>query len=311
MDLSQCRSQRRDDIADVDGCKGDGVHEALHDHDRAAAADVVARLAQTVQDLALVEDRTLGRIEILGRAPAGGPQHSPAEGQYASGLGLDGEDDAVSERVVRIVALFALLQQTYIQQDLLVQPVHRRGLAEGPPVVRSEAQPEVLPGLASDPALLQVVACSSAPLPLPEPLPKEGARVGDGLVVGTQRILAPLPAPDFAYFDPAAGSDELHRVDEAHSLVFHEEGEDIARLARGKVVEEGLGGIHVERGGLLLLEGTQSAELPARLLELHELADHAHDVGARLDLGDHVVRYHVTESSPRLRRTLPRPDVPT
>ena len=298
MRLGQGRSQRRDHVADLHGGQRHHVHEALDNQDGGVPADPVAGPAQAVQHLALVEYRALRRVQVLGRPLARLAQKPAAKGEDAPRHRLDREDDAVAEGVVGLASLLAPLQQTELEQHPFVQSVDRGRLAEGAPLVRRVPQSEAFPRLAADAASLEVGAGRLAALPLPEPLPEEGGGVLGRLVVGAPRIVAPASRADLAHVDSAARAHVLDGVDEAHPPVLHQEGEDVAGFARREIVEERLGGDHVEGGGLLLLEGAESPELPPRLPELDELADDPDDVRPGADLLDDVVRDHPTGSSP-------------
>ena len=297
--LRERGTERRDGVLHADRGEGDRVHEPFDEERRALSADVVAGPPEAVQHRSLVEDRALGRIDVLRSPLARLAEQAAPESQNAFGHGLDRKDDPVAESVVEPVAVLALLDETELEEDPFVEAVYGRGLAERLPLVRRVAESEALARLAVDPAPFEVLPRALSSLPLPQSFPEERGRIRRSLVIGAPRIVAALVALDVAHLHAAPGAYEFDGIDEAHPLMLHEEREHVAGFARGEVVEERLGGHHVEGRRLFVLEGAQSAEVLAGLLELDKLADDPDDVGPRPNLLDYPVGNHATESSPR------------
>ncbi len=118
-------------------------------------------LEQPVQLRALAEQRSLGRVQVLGLAL---PHHAPAEADHGP-LGVaDREHDAVAEAVVAArlavrIALLAFDQQAALDQrrrHVVITIAAEHGL-KALPVIRRIAQAEVRGDLAGEAAALQVL----------------------------------------------------------------------------------------------------------------------------------------------------------
>jgi hypothetical protein len=72
----------------------------------------------------------------------------------------------------------------------------------------------------------------------------------------------------------------VHRLDEAHSGMLHQEADGVAMHAAAEAVIELLGRADRERGRLLAMERAQAHEIGAGLAQLHVAPDDLHDVGA-------------------------------
>ena len=63
-------------------------------------------------------------------------------------------------------------------------------------------------------------------------------------------------------------------------LMLHDEVDGVASLAASEALEDALGGRDGERGGLLVMERTQSQVVDASLLQRHELLHHLGYLGS-------------------------------
>jgi hypothetical protein len=88
------------------------------------------------------------------------------------------------------------------------------------------------------------------------------------------------------YLHAVLAGQVLHRLDEVHAGVLHQEADGIAVLAAAEAVIELLAGTDRERGRLLAVEGAQPHEIGSALLQLHVAADDFHYVGAGQQLLD-------------------------
>ena len=82
-------AQRRHDVLDAREDQAEYVEVALHQDDRFLFPDGRLRLVQVVELLSLVEDRRLGRVEILGLARH---QQPAAESGHPAAQIVDGEE---------------------------------------------------------------------------------------------------------------------------------------------------------------------------------------------------------------------------
>jgi hypothetical protein len=78
----------------------------------------------------------------------------------------------------------------------------------------------------------------------------------------------------------------MHRLDEAHAGVFHQEADGVAVHAAAEAVIGLAGGADDEARGLLAVEGAQPLVVDAGLLELDVVAHDVDDVDAGEQLLD-------------------------
>ena len=132
------RSERSDRVLDPVLRQGHDVHIALDDDDAARSADRGPRLEKPVELAALLEQRSLGRVEVLGAAfsfPLGWlafVQHAAAESDHGPALIENGKHDAVAKSVVASPALAVDHQPRVLQR--LVAVVGEDALQVLPPV---------------------------------------------------------------------------------------------------------------------------------------------------------------------------------
>ena len=98
LGLGDGGAERRDRVVDAGLGEGDHVHVALGDDDGAGLGGGGAGRADVVEGAALVEERRVGRVQVLRLLPRG--DGAGAEGDAAAAGVADREDDAVAEAVV-------------------------------------------------------------------------------------------------------------------------------------------------------------------------------------------------------------------
>ena len=127
---------------------------------------------------------------------------------------------------------------------------------------------------------------------------------------------APTSPPLLGELDPGAVSQIADGVRKLQVLTTLHVGEDVAALAAAKAVPQPRLRVHLERRGLLPVEGAAPPELMAALPELHSLGHQLHEVGRLADpllvlVGDHATHAPLrsiprSPSVPRTQDTFPR-----
>ena len=110
------RAERRDDVVNARLPRGNRVHIALDDDGIARAGDRTVGTIHAEEELSLVKDRRLRRIEILRLGIA---ERTPAKADDAPALIRDGDDDAPAKAVVDPVAALAPHGKPRIDEDVL------------------------------------------------------------------------------------------------------------------------------------------------------------------------------------------------
>ena len=284
------RAERGDCIADAVLGEHDHVHVALDDEQfRQLAFRRLLGLVQAEQVAALVEQRGLGRVQILRRIVA---ERAATEADSAAARVADREHHAVAEAVVGAAAAvaFALDQQAGVDRMLKLAVGSREQARQRVPGFRRIADREALRGLAIEPALLEIVdrRLMRAQLCAVELL---------GCGERVERAFEHEPVRRIAAFarhvDADAAREFLDGLDEAQPVVLHQEGDRRAVPARGEVEEHLLRRIDEERWRFLVRERRQALVFAARALEFDARADHFDDVDAR----EQVLNERVWDSS--------------
>ena len=254
--------------------------------------------------LALVEDRCVAGVEVLGRV-VGRAQDAAAEGDGPALLVVDGEHRPVVEPVGK--APRALDRKVggnhLLGAKALTAQVRHKGAAPG--------------RVAQVPAAADVRPKATAG----EIGPRGGRAVAaaaheHGVVVvvrqreGLDQAVLARPAggaPVLGKLDARTVGKVADGVRKREVLTLHHVLEDVAALAaRTKAVPEARCRVHLERRSLLMVEGAASPELAAALAQLDRLAHQLHDVGGLTDpllvlVADHATT--PTHSSPTFSRT--------
>src|SRR6185369_10141001 len=128
----------RDGLGDSGAVEGDDVHIALDDNQAPGAAAGGRSAVDVVERAALVEERRVGGVQILGLALAEDPA---AERDHPAAGVADGEHEAAAEAVVA-VALVRFDQHAGLD-ELVLAELFERAL-EGCAAVGGEAEAEAL-----------------------------------------------------------------------------------------------------------------------------------------------------------------------
>ena len=143
------RAERRHGVADLVLRQREHVHVALDHQQMAARANRIAGMQQAVQLAPLLEQRRLGRIQILRLAFA---DHAATEAdRHAAGI-EDGKHHPIAEAVVAL-ALVLDHQARFDQRRLLVL---RKGALQRLPIVRRIADAKARRDLAGQPPALEI-----------------------------------------------------------------------------------------------------------------------------------------------------------
>ena len=110
------RAERRDDVVNARLPRGNRVHIALDDNGIARAGDRAVGTIHAEEELSLVKDRRLRRVEVLRLGIA---ERTSAKADDAPALIRDGDDDAPTKAVVDPVAALAPHGKPRIDEDVL------------------------------------------------------------------------------------------------------------------------------------------------------------------------------------------------
>ena len=269
--FGQGRAQGRDGVLEPGPDEGDDVHVALGDDEGALLARRRRRLGQAVQHPALVEERGLRGVEVLGLA---GAEDSSAEGDDPPALVGDGEHDAPAEAVIgRAGVVVGPDQKAGGDQQVLGDAVAGQRPLDGAPGVHGKAQAEPRDGL-----VIQAAAAK-----IRQPLAALGhaerlLEIGAGRLHHIVKGLA-LAGP-LALFGgvgrnlhPRVAGQALDRLGKAHAFGVHDEVDDAAVGSAPEAVVEPLVLVDRERRGLLLVERAQPDVLASLAGQAHPPPD--------------------------------------
>ena len=259
--------------------------------------DRALRLVERVEHAGLLEDVRFGAVDVLGAAFRR-IEDARAERHDASAVVADREHEAPVEAVAqgraRRSRRDALRQRAEAGRDHfgLREAVGAREGVERAGAVRVVAEAELLGRFAGKAAFFEVRA-GDLRLRHPEQAPAEergglGVRQEEALRARGARVGGALDD-----FDAALFGEVLHRIEERHAVVLHQELEDVPVLAAAEAVEALAARAHVEARRLLVVERAARHEPAARPLERQAVADHLHDVGPFPDVFDCRVGNHV------------------
>ncbi len=249
--------ERRDDLRDARLGERDEVEVSLDHHHATALADGVAGEAEPVERAALVEDRRLGRVEVLRRRVAGrrrsGKDAAPERHHATAQIG-DREDEAIAEAVDEAARRAPHHQaggDRVVERQRLRAQVAREVVA----ATRGVAEPEALHGLGTDAALGEVGPAACALRSAQRATEERRGRLADR----HQRLRRRSPARGLlGHREPEALGHAAHRLGKDQRLRLHDEGEDVAVLAAAEAVVETAFLADRERRGLLDVERTQA-----------------------------------------------------
>jgi hypothetical protein len=283
----RCRAERRDRVVQPRLVQARDVHVTLDDEQALQRQARLSRFIQAVELAALMEQRRLGRIEVLRLAAV---DHAAAEADDPAARVADREHHAIAEAVVeRVLA-------------------RRRSLAPDDEAGReqralrllgcAEAAQHLLPGVRriADAKLLQRL---EAQAPAAHVLARTfilGELLGIESGDATEQVREPLGSralrrlARFArYLEPEALRQLLHRLRKRQLVVLDQEAERAAVGAAAEAMEELLVRADPERGRLFVVERAASLELAPGFLQRHAFADQLDDIGAADQLVDEAL----------------------
>ena len=298
------RPQRRHRIGEAGLVHGDDVGVALADDGRPGCRHGLLGAVVGKEVLALVEDRGVTGVEVLGRV-VGRTQDAAAKGDGPALLVVDGEHRPVVEPVGKApralhgkVGGDELLGAKALPAQVRDERAASRRVAKVPATahVRAKAAPGKV--------------CARGGRSLAATTHEHGVVVVVCQRQGLDQAVLARPAgrpPVLGKLDARAICQVANGVRKREVLALHHVLEDVAALAaRAKAMPQARCRVHLERGGLLVVEGAASPELAAALAQLDRLAHQLHDVGGLADpllvlVADHATT--PTHSSPRFSRT--------
>ena len=278
-------TQRCHRLGDPELEQRDHVHVAL-DHDQPLDLLVgLAYLPQAVQFAALVEQRGLGGVEVLGAVVL--LEHAAAEGDHPATAVEDREHHPVAELVVDVAAV-VLGEQAGAVEQLHPPLVLAQCIAQAAVAIRRVADLEARAVLFIHATAIQVAAGLVAALQvaleeLRGRLKRRVQLAAVVLLLGAARVLAAR------HFHASALGQFIHRVEEFEAVVVHQEADRGAMRATTEAVIELLGGRDRERRRALVMERATRCVFLALSLQRHAAAHHLDDVGAGEQIVDESV----------------------
>src|SRR5258705_7197533 len=262
------------------------------------------REVQVVEQLALVKDRCVGRVQILGLSRA---EDASAERHHPRAQIVNREEQTAAEpRDQRAIIPFN--DQARFEQHVLTQAQSFHRIEERGPT-RRVAEPLHLRLFERDVTRVQILAGAVGLRTLVQLAAEPIGRRRHRLV---QRLARVWGGGAGALRDRDAGAPRglPHGRGIIHAQLLHEEREDVARLVAHEAVEHSLLGDDGEVAMGAAVEGTGSAIVGPGTLELDVLADDANQVGGLTHLLDDVVGNHDPSTRSRssgaiTRRTAP------
>ena len=301
--LGQRGPHRGDDVGVAALVGHQRVDVALDQHDLVGPLDRRRGDIDAVEDRALVEDRVLGAVEVLGH---GGAQRAPAEAEHAALAVADREDQPGAEAIVDPAAVSLLAQQPGFDGDGVRDLALPQVVVQRLPGVGREAEAEDLDARLVDAALRQQRAAGFAGARLEQDVVEEGRRgrrrVVELLAVGIDERLA---GSALGQLDAGPGRQPPQGVRELQPLGLHDEGKGVAALAAAEAVEALRLGEDDEGGRLLLVEGAARLVAAPGPLQRRMAVDQLDDVDALADPLDLGVGRHGSQTPSR--RRAPRP----
>src|ERR1022692_854153 len=301
MPLAERRAAGRHGRGDAGQMAGHHIGVALYDHGLPALGDVALRQVGAVEHGALLEDRRLRGVQVLGAVVVGG-QLAGAERDHVAAQVPDRPDQPAAELVRQAVP--AAARQSPGEQLVLGEPQAAQVPGGHLPVVGGVADAEPL----------GVGDLESA---RGEELASWRGTGGQELLrikLGRRPVRFEQPAPLrlllawnmaallVAQLDAAPGRQPLHRLGEAESVDLADERDDVTALGAGEAVPQAASRGDVERRRLLLVERAQALHrAAARATQLEELPDDLGDGRAGTDQLVVLVTdpaWHLRESSP-------------
>ncbi len=298
------RATRRDGIVDAREVRGHDVGVALDDDSASLARDRLLREVQPVQDVGLLVDRRLARVEVLRLDAVVFEDAARAEADGVARDVADRPDDAATEPVVE--APRRLTDEPgsrhLLGAETLGAQVRRQRVAGA----WREADAEVLRGLAVETLGAQEIPPGAgrrvAKQRLGVELLRHAVRLDEPHAPPRRLTVGPL-ALLVTQHHPGLRGEALDGLGERQVLGLHDERDDVTRLTAPETVIDTDGGTHGEARRLLVVERAQPLERTgARAPQRHVLGDDVLDVDAILHGSDvlcldqprHVTPSHLT-----------------
>ena len=250
-----------------------------------------------VQDLALVVEGALRRVEVLGDFLVCGQGAAPKPNDAACHI-PDWEHDPALEKVPQRSVL-ALLAQASLDQLLGGVSCFLRCGGQSVPRIGAVANQKRVEDVVPESALHEIAAADGlagigvAHL-VHEPLGRPTHEVGEALLGGSRRDFLG-GALLFLHLNVVPTGQHAQCFGIARLFQLHKERHDAAPFAARETFENALGGKHVKRGRLLVGERTESPHRTPRFFQLHVVAHHLFDDGGVHDLVDGFLRNHGVE----------------
>ena len=285
LPFGQRRARGRDDVLDARLVHLDHVGISLDQNAAVLLHDGPFGVIKSVEDVALVVDLRLGRVEVFGDFLVGA--HRPAaEGGHAAADAVDREHHAAAEAVV-IAARLALDRQAGADEELLFVAVGERLPSERVARGRAVAESELADRRVRESALAEIGDPDAAALR--RVVQRADEVVGRVARYDHHALAVVVPALLFGrlfalgHLDAVFLRDVLQRLEPGHVFVLHHERDGVAALAAAETLEKSFRRRHDERGGLLVVERAASQIVDPIFLQRDEVADHLDDVGCRID----------------------------
>ena len=299
LGLGDRRAERRHGVGEAGLGERDHVHVALGDDHRAALADRCPGERQAVQQLALVEQRRVGGVQILGPRLA---ERAAAEADDPAAPVVDREHHPVAEAVEARAAVLGLDQEARLDRAGLAVALGLERALERGAVGRRIAEPEAEDGRAVEPAFGQIGRGLGALRALQAPGQPARRRLVDRVEGAIDRRLGVAGAARRRQAGQLGEAGD--RLAEVQALERHDEVDRVAVLAAAEAVIEALGLGDRERGRLFLVERAQAQVLAAAAREPDVARDDLDQGQARLELLERdraPVSHHGVSASRPLR----------
>jgi hypothetical protein len=258
---------------------GHHIGVALDDHRLPTPLDVLLGRLDPIQQLALLVDRRLGRIDVLGLDPVVVEQPSGTEADDVAANVVDRPDQPPHEPVQQSARTFpgeSGPDQFRIAELTTPQMTNQR--VPGP---RGEPDAELPRGSRVESSLGQELTSRGGLMGLGE---QAGVELGGGDVRGHQpgpstlRTVRNRAALLVTQRYPGPARQPLDRLGEAEVVGLHDEVDDVATHAAAEAVEVAARRADVERWGLLLVERAQPLQrAPTGVAQAHLGTDHVGD----------------------------------
>ena len=280
--LGQRRAHLRHDVQ-VTGLLGlDDVHVAFYDHRPVFVANRPPRPVQAIEQAALVKERRLRRIQVLGLVLV--RQGARAESDHPSAFIADGNEQAVAEVIVGAPALLVASQQTDLQQVLVAVVQLPHVVAQALPAFRRIAQRRGPQGLVAETAPLARVVQHLRRVPQTFLKPVRGGLQHAPQDVAARRLL-PLLVALAPQLHAGLAAEFFQGLAEAPAMVLLGKAEQVPAFGAAAEATPALRiRIDDEGGRALAVKGAVGLVVAAGLLQRDVLLNVGDDVDAGFDL---------------------------